>query len=130
MRVLAGLAAIALLVGSCVGDDGPTGVRDGAEIGLAIQPALIPSAADGSALPINRIRTRVVREADDVSLREQRFDVSPTATSWTLDVTVPVAGDEVEVLVYLYLINVAGDGTETVQFSGRTDPITVSAGTR
>jgi hypothetical protein len=98
-------------------------------VAVALQPALIPSAADGSALPVSRIQAIVARQPDGVVLRDERFEVSPTAASWTLDVAVPVAGESVEVIVYLYLFNVDA-GVETVQFSGRTDPITVEAGAR
>ena len=123
------LLAAVLVMGSCVGGEDPTGVRV-MDVALALQPALIPSAADGSALPINRIRAVVLRQPDDVLLREQRFDVSPTAPSWTIDVTVPVTGGSVDVIVYLYLLNVDAVGAEGVQFSGRTDTLSVSVGTR
>ncbi|MGE0160572.1 MAG: LamG-like jellyroll fold domain-containing protein [Gemmatimonadales bacterium] len=125
--VVAALVVAASLV-SCVGGDDPTGVP--AEVGIALQPDLIPSAADGSALPVNRIHAVVTRQPDGVVLREQRVNVSPTAASWTIDVAIPVAGQSVEVVIYLYLLNVDGSGIETVQFSGRTDPTTVSAGAR
>ena len=128
LRALLGLLALGLLIGSCVMNDGPTAVGDDALVRLAIQPALIPSAADGSALPIHRIRTVVARQADGVVLREQRFDVLPTDASWTIDVDVPASG-EPTVIVYLYLINLTGE-TETVQFSGRTPPISVTPGER
>jgi hypothetical protein len=41
--------------------------------------------------------------------------------------TVPELGEGVEVVVYVYLINVQ-NGQESVQFSGRTDPITLRPG--
>jgi hypothetical protein len=128
-RQLTGLLAAALVIGSCVGGDDPTGISVG-EVGIALQPALIPSAADGNALPITRIRTVVTRHPDGVVLREQRVDVSPTAASWTLEIGVPVTGESVDVVVYLYLLNVDVEGVETVQFSGRTDPLTVNANAR
>ena len=118
-----------LVVGSCVGGEDPTGVRV-AEVAVALQPALIPSAADAGALPVNRIRAVVSRQPDGVLLREQRFDVLPTAASWTIDVNVPVTGGSVDVIVYLYLLHVDAVGAEAVQFSGRTDTLTVSVGTR
>ena len=77
------LLAAVLVVGSCVGGEDPTGVRV-AEVTLALQPALIPSAADGSALPIDRIRAVVLRQPDDVLLQDQRFDVLSTAFGWTI----------------------------------------------
>jgi hypothetical protein len=69
-----------LLVGSCVGGERATG-PDRAELALTIQPALIPSAADGSALPIHRIRAVAARQPDGAVLRELSLDVSPTAPS-------------------------------------------------
>lgn len=119
------LLAVGLFVGACVGNDGPTSVEQSVRIEL--QPALIPSPADASALPVQRIRAVVARQPDGVVLREQRFEVSPTAPAWTVEVNVPADG-EPTVIVYLYLLNVAGDGTESVQFSGRTPPIAVTAG--
>jgi hypothetical protein len=71
------------------------------EVGFAIQPALIPSAADAGALPIHRIRAVVLRQPDGVMLREQRFEVSSTAAAWTIAVDVPVTGASVQVVVYL-----------------------------
>jgi hypothetical protein len=128
-KPLVALLAAGLFVGSCVGGDDPTGISV-AEVGIALQPALIPSPADGNALPVDRIRTVVTRQPDGVVLREQRFDVSPTAASWTLEIGVPVTGQSVDVIVYLYLLNVDLEGVETLQFSGRTDPMTVNANAR
>jgi hypothetical protein len=104
--------ALGVLIGSCVGGDSPTDTVT--PIDLAIQPALIPSAANGSALPIHRIHTVVTRSGDGAVLREQRFDVSPTAATWTVDVVVPVSGSATDVIVYVYLINVASDATEAI----------------
>ncbi|MGE0158752.1 MAG: beta strand repeat-containing protein, partial [Gemmatimonadales bacterium] len=126
---LFGLLVLVALAGSCVGGDRATG-PDVAELSLTLQPALIPSAADASALPIHRIRAVVARQLDGAVLREQRQDVSPTAPSWTLEVSVPVGSQSTTVVVYLYLLNVGSDGTETVQFSGRTAPLSISSGTR
>jgi hypothetical protein len=128
LRTLLALTTAACAVVSCVGGDHPTDEGGAAIARVALQPALIPSPADGSALPVNRVRTVVARDADGAVLREQRFDVSPTATTWALDIEIPTGRDPVVVVVYLYLLNVATDGTETVQFSGRTPPTTVTAG--
>ncbi len=119
--------AVALALGSCLGGDNPTDVRE-ALVRVALQPALIPSPADASALPIHRIRAVVTRAADGGLLRERRFDVSPTAPSWAIDLDVPAGRDPIMVVVYLYLLNVGPDGTETVQFSGRTPATSVTAG--
>ncbi|MEQ1857951.1 MAG: Ig-like domain-containing protein, partial [Longimicrobiales bacterium] len=128
IRALIGSAASALLIGSCVGNDGPLDPGESALVAIALQPALIPSPADGTALPVNRIRTTAARSADGVVLREQRFEVSPTAASWTLDIEVPATATPVDVVLYMYLNNVATDGTETTQFSGRSLPFAATAG--
>lgn len=67
---------------------------------IAVQPALIPSPADGSAPPINRIRTTAVRVSDRAVLREQRFDVSPASPSWALDIDVPVGRSPIDVVIF------------------------------
>jgi hypothetical protein len=128
LRTPLALLAAAIAVASCLGGDSPTDEGGSATAQVVLQPALIPSPADGSALPVNRIRTRVVREADGVLLREQQFDVSPSATSWAIDVDVPAGDEPTVVVIYLALLNVATDGTESVQFSGRTPPTSVIAG--
>ncbi|MEQ1857949.1 MAG: Ig-like domain-containing protein, partial [Longimicrobiales bacterium] len=127
-RILLARLLVVVAIGSCVGNDGPTAVPDQAVI--ALQPALIPSPADASALPINRIRTVVSRAADGALLREQQFEVSPSATSWSIDLDVPAGSSPIDVIVYLSLIHVASDGTEAVQFSGRTPAASVMAGDR
>lgn len=126
--VFIALLGTVLLVGSCVGD-GPTDLGENALVGLRIQPALIPSPADASALPIQRIRTGITSHPGGAVLRESSFDVSPSAASWSIDVLAPASQQPTDVVLYLYLIHVANDGTESVQFSGRTLPFSVTAGT-
>lgn len=128
-RALLGLLAPALLFVSCVGRDTPTDVSgDVPRIGLGLQPALIPSAADGSALPVNRVRAVVTRTSDNAVLADVLFEVSATDAAWSLDVPVPVSDQATEVVVLLYLLNVDGTGVEAVQFSGRSAPLSLSSG--
>ena len=128
VSVVSALLGLALLVGSCVSSDSPTGVPEGhALVGLALQPSLIPSAADGSAAPINRIRAVTTRRSDNVELDVTEVDVSPTDASWELVLTIPTSGATTVVVVTLYLIHVADDGTETVEFSGRLE-VTLTTG--
>ena len=127
-RTILGLGAAALLIGSCVGSDGPTDPSDSAIVSIAVQPALIPSPADGNALPIHRIRTTAARASGGGVLREQSFDVSPTDASWTLDIEVPASRTPVDVVLYMYLNHIATDGTESTQFSGRSLPVAATAG--
>lgn len=91
---------------------------------ILIQPALIPTPADADALPIHRIRTVAVRAADEFVLGESVTDVDPNADEWVLEVSVETP-QVVTAVLYLYLVYVTEGGTELVQFSGRTDPITL-----
>ncbi|MDZ7781347.1 MAG: hypothetical protein U5R14_15640 [Gemmatimonadota bacterium] len=122
--------ALALALATCVGEPA-TGPSSDTSLRLPIQPAIIPGAADETALPINRIRA-VVREAtgaegDGTVLTEARFDVDPEAESWEIDIDVPLASSSAEVVVELSLIHASG-GTEVVEFSGITDPMTLESG--
>ncbi|MGD2046094.1 MAG: hypothetical protein PVH96_07720 [Gemmatimonadota bacterium] len=123
---LAVLASVCLLVASCDGRDGPTGV-EGSPIGIAINPALIPSAADDGALSINRIRASAVRISDDVVLGESIIDVSPTDATWTVDLDVTLPSSPTDVRVFVLLIHVEGS-VETVEFSGLVGSLSLEAG--
>lgn len=123
-------AALLLALTTCVGDSG-TGPGADAIVSLPIQPAIIEGPADGTALPINRIR--VVVRAHSVDLRgaavvgeilaEERFDVDPASMSWEIDVRVPLRPDQLEdVVAYFSLIHASAAG-ELVEFSGTTQPI-------
>lgn len=114
------------MVGSCVGTESPTGT--GSEAALGVQPALIPTPADADALPINRIRVLVARVSDGVLVSQSAADVTATDPSWTVDVTVPEPYSTSTVYVFAWLLNVAGDDTESVQFSGRSDAIELVPG--
>ncbi|MEQ1857902.1 MAG: hypothetical protein ABL963_15715, partial [Longimicrobiales bacterium] len=123
LALLAGTAFVA----SCLGPEA-TGVRDDGLAALAISPALIPSPADGSALPINRIRTTALRVSDGAVLGESVTDVSPTAPSWTLSLDVRLPTSTVDVTLTVLLINVASGGGESVEFSGVAGPLTLREG--
>lgn len=125
-RSLPALLSLTVVVGSCVGNESPTGT--GGEAALDIQPALIATPADGDALPINRIRVSAARISDGLLVAERVTDVSPTDASWTLDVDVPAPYASSTVYVFVWLVHVASDGTEAVQFSGRSDAIELVPG--
>jgi uncharacterized repeat protein (TIGR01451 family) len=127
LPLLLALVSATALVGSCVGTDAPTGVADGWSVGLPISPALIPSAADGSARPINRIRASAVRTSDDVVLGSVVQDVSPTDGEWTIDLDVTLPSPTEEVMATILLIHVAED-VESVEFSGLVGPLTLTRG--
>lgn len=124
--MLRGALLLPLVLASCTSAlDSPT--QPSGVWGIQLQPALIPSAADGSALPINRIRTVTTEASAGTVLSEDSFDVSPTAEEWEIEVTLP-GFTEVTVVVVLYLMHVDETGNELVQFSGRSDPLTVRVG--
>ena len=115
VRALLALLCVGLLIGSCVGSDGPTGVDGGPALAaLTLQPALIPSPADVGALPVNRIRALVTRQPDGAVVRDARFEVLPADTAWTININVPLTGSTTEVVVSLYLLNVGSGGSEEV----------------
>lgn len=128
-------AALLLALATCVGDSG-TGPGADAMVSLPIQPAIIEGPADGTALPVNRIRV-VVRahsvDADGAAvvgeiLAEERFDVDPASTSWEIDVRVPLRPGQVEVVVAHFSLIHAAAGEELVEFSGITPPIRITQG--
>lgn len=127
-RKLFALVATAILVGSCVGTEAPTGVGvEDVQFSVPISPALIPSPADAGARPINRIRARVSRVSDNTQLGEITVDVSPTDDEWEITVEARVRASGDTVTVFVYLINVAG-AEETVEFSGLVGPIALTPG--
>lgn len=123
--LLAAVVALSVGLAACAPDAlAPT---EQARTPVLLQPSLIPSAADADALPIQRIRTVTVRDPDGAVLGESSEDVDPNADEWVLDLSVATPGPVVAV-IYLYLIHVTQDGTELVQFSGRTDPLSLVPG--
>lgn len=122
------LAVIALGIGSCVGKDTPTGVRGTVDVAIPILPALIPSAADAGAAPVTRIRAWAARTSDRVIVGEVEVEVDPAAEEWTIDLVVAAPADPgVEVRYWVLLMSGSGE-SEVVEFSGRSDPVTVVAG--
>lgn len=121
---------VLLLVGSCVSTDSSTGVGDAVSpADVFVQPAVVPSAADASALPINRIRAVTARWPDEVVLDDTTFVVDPTATEWELAIGVELTESPVTARVTLHLIHDDGAGTQSIEYSGRTDTLTVAGGT-
>lgn len=129
-------AALLLALAACVGEGGTGPAASGTAADLPVRLALIEGPADGTALPINRIRA-VVRsysvDANGVAvtgeiLAEQSFDVDPAAVSWEIYVQVPLAlGTTARAVVELNLIHVAGT-TESVEFSGIAEPVLLEPG--
>lgn len=127
-RWLLGAASVIVLVSlwSCV-EGGTLPLAPGESTGVALNLSLIPSAADGDALPIHRIRVVTLRYEDGAVLDETVQEVSPSDAEWEVLVSVspPVYGT-IELL--LYLIHVSDSGSEAVQFSGRTGPVELVQG--
>ncbi len=127
-RFLSTLLALVLL-GSCVDGDAPLGLAGGRVLlDLPLQASLILASQEDAARPVNRIRARAERVPDGAVLGSTVLDVSPTASSWDIGLDVAVEGTDVQVVVYLELIHVDASGAETVEFSGRTAPISVQPG--
>ena len=128
--------ALLLALFACVGEPSTGPDASGAAADLPIQLALIEGPADGTALPINRIRAVVRAYSVDVDgvatagqiLAEERFDVDPAARSWEIDVRVPLEPRaSARVVVQLSLIHASG-ATERVEFSGTTEPVLLEQG--
>lgn len=122
------VALAAVVLASACGDrNSPTALSD---TGTPLSPrlSLIPSPADGTARPINRIQATTRRMSDGSVLADQNFDVSPTAAEWVLDLSIPRQVGEVVVIVTVVLIHVDEEGIAEVQFSGLTDPVSIVPG--
>ena len=106
--------------------DAPAGVPTGpGRLAVTVLPALALFPVAGPPAPINRIRA-LAATPTDLIIDSTEVDVSPLAASWELVLTVPAWGGVVG--VYLSLINVADNGTETIEFSRRSDPFTLIPG--
>ena len=120
------LLLLALVVGSCIGSDTPTGVGELA-VHIPINPALVPSPADAGAAPINRIRAQALRASDNAVLGETVVDVEPTDDAWEIELDVAVDQPTVDIVVSVFLLS--GTAQEpTVEFSGQVGPLTVTRG--
>ncbi|MBM4182749.1 MAG: hypothetical protein FJ207_00830 [Gemmatimonadetes bacterium] len=117
-----------LLAASCLGRYAPTGVRGDGLATLAISPALIPSPADATALPVNHIRMVAARVSDGTVLGTTTVDVDPAAPNWTLSLDVRLPTPSVDVTLTVSLINVGLGGVESIQFSGVVTPLTLTEG--
>lgn len=114
-----------LLAAGCIASDSPTSPSVTA---VAPNPALIPSAADGSAQPVNRIRAVARTSPEGEVLGDLRFDVDPRDAEWTLDITLPGAPERAVVVLTLFLLHVDEEDTESVEFSGEAGPFSLVPG--
>ncbi len=93
-----------------------------------MQLAVIPSPADASALPINRIQAVAGRESENILLADSTFAVDPLATEWEIRFNVSLFQSPSNAVVSLYLINQDDGGAQEVQFSGRSPSLTLANG--
>ena len=121
------LAAL-LLASACVSDRSPTGVASPDGAGIRLQPALIASPADRSALPVNRVRAVAVAAPGSAVLAETTLEVDPAQSAWTVDLRVPLTSSPTDAIVRLYLVHEASGGVQTVEFSGQTDIVSLVGG--
>ena len=125
-RLAAVLAtAVVGLVAACVDGRSPTALDLLRTASLAIVPSFETAAAIGTtagALPINRIRITVRPVGVDSVILVDTTDVNPTDTAWSVELEVPLdAGATASFQLTFELINVAGDGTETVEWSAQAE---------
>lgn len=127
-RILWTPVVATVLMLSCVRTDDPTGLGEARDLFLPIQPALIPSPADASARPVDRIRIWATRVSDGVTIGENEIDVDPNAEEWPVELTVSAPPDPgIDVRLWVLLLATV-EGPEEVQFSGIAGPLNVSAG--
>jgi Leucine-rich repeat (LRR) protein len=125
--VTRGLAAL-LLVSACVSERSPTAVGGPDSAGVYLLPALIPSPADDSALPVNRVRAVAMAAQASGVLADTTLDVDPAQSTWTVDLRVPLSTSPTRAIVLLYLMHETPVGEQTLEFSGQTDTLTLVLG--
>lgn len=116
------------LAGSCTGEDSPTDPGGPGAVGLYLVPSFAVSAADASALPINRIRYTVLQVPEGREIVSDFEDVDPSAPSWELAISVPLSVPSASVVVRTQLVHVDASGNEETQFAGMTNTIVLRRG--
>jgi uncharacterized protein YjdB len=95
---------------------------------LALNPRFTEGPAKQSALPVTLIRAMATAAETGEEVGRTEETVDPDASSWDVELEVEIpSGISPVVIVTLELINV-GDGTETVVWSGRVGPLTLTPG--
>jgi len=119
---------LVVLGGSCTDGESPTDPGRRGIVGLYLAPSFAVSAADASAQPVNRIRYSVVQAPESVQLVAGFEDVDPSASSWDLEISVPLGAPQASVVVLTQLIHVDDAGNEETEFAGTTDTIVLERG--
>ncbi len=127
LRYGAGLLVVAFFV-SCVDGESPS-VPVTSTASVAVVPVFQAIVGDGAPAPgeISRIRVTARLASDDSVLETFLREVDPSATEWTLSLEIPVPDGGGATLLTIELISVT-DGAETVEWSGRSAPIQLTAG--
>lgn len=114
---------------SCV--DGSTPVDPGSgglAASLAVVPVLPQAAQAAGSAPINLIRLTAFAVPGDVQVAQVIRSVDPNADQWELEFDVPLSNEPgVHYVLEIELVNEQGGG-QTVQWSGRTAPLTLTPG--
>lgn len=135
MRRAHGVTPIALIsltmLLSCVGGESPTDTTGRVPTAsLSIVP-VFPSQAQAlgvEAAPINTIRLTVLQIPGETVVASTVLAADPNASQWDVSIEVPLSSDAgVQYVVEIELVNTQ-DGVETVQWSGRTQPLALTPG--
>lgn len=128
-RPALGLSLALIVLASCVGGDSPVGLAEiEPALTLSIQTSLLPKPVESSPATVNRIRAQVERLPEGTILGSTVQDVSSGAGSWEISLEVDMPEGPSQVVVSFQLIFVDENGNEVIQYSGRTEPFTLSPG--
>lgn len=123
-----GVAAVVLA--SCVDGGNPAAPDAPAAVHLAAAPIFPIEPTAAQAATLTRARVAALASGTGAVLDSVTEDIDPQSSQWSFDLTVDVTShDPPSIVIQVELASVAADGTETVQWSGRTDPFTVTAST-
>ncbi|NCG33177.1 MAG: DUF11 domain-containing protein, partial [Proteobacteria bacterium] len=123
--------AVIALVSSCVDAEvSPTAQTPIGTATFAVVPtfsgAVASSAAQAGDITRIRVTARLQSTAEVLATFTQ--DVDPAANEWTLTVEIQVPASGGQAVLTIELVSVASDGGETVEFSGQTQPISLTTG--
>ena len=121
---------LGLSVGSCV--DGPSAMglpQPGTVAQLSLAADFSAALAEEGAAPINRIRVTATVVGTGQVVGQEVFDVNSADPNWTVEIKVDIPTiPNPQVVLTVELINVTA-GVETVEWSGQTEAIALSATT-
>ena len=121
------LTALTVL-GSCVEGGTPLDpFAEGATASLAVVPKLPPEMGRLSGPPVNVIRVTVRRVPGNEQVAQTVVEVDPNASEWQIGIEVPLGVAGAQYVLELELMNESG-GARTVEWSGRTSAMTLTAG--